>query len=358
MIFSTSAMAQIFVKNGNGTESSPANLCIMATSGSSPNELCGAAIRGQVEYYLVNNEEGYLELVLWTPPNGPSDNCWLNGDQLICYAGIKIDLSNASVSVGRDRLAGIPGGAWTLYARIKGDATERVNITSFEVMSPVRMVWGTLFNELNHKIITDICKNPATTFLGALVPVCFAVGEATANGFEVNEDGAGCVFKLNSNGFANEFGNFDEENGLKVYQDPMSRSPVNLQAQTIPSNGVLVLWVTGDSKQESEIWSYKINVLSRPTSEEVTVWFQQTPTPINQQSFSANAMQLIKNGVSLQVAKNTSLEIFSLKGKLIRKMNFASGVYSVELSDLPKGMYIARAKFGNSQMETLKIPVM
>jgi len=91
----------------------------------------------------------------------------------------------------------------------------------------------------------------------------------------------------------------------------------------------------------------------------ITVVSTQPPTDaIYSNAANANKMQLIKNGVLLHSTKDTYLEIFSLNGKLLRKMNFASGIYSVELSDLPKGLYIAKVRFGNSNIKVLKISVM
>jgi len=92
------------------------------------------------------------------------------------------------------------------------------------------------------------------------------------------------------------------------------------------------------------------------------IFLSQSSTPIiprvHSNTANANKMQLIKNGVLLHSTKDTYLEIFSLNGKLLRKMNFASGIYSVELSDLPKGLYIAKVRFGNSNIKVLKISVM
>jgi len=70
----------------------------------------------------------------------------------------------------------------------------------------------------------------------------------------------------------------------------------------------------------------------------------------------ANAVQLIKNGVSLQVTQNATLEVFDLSGKRIRKLNFSNGVWSVQLSDMPKGLYIVKISFGSSR-EILRVPV-
>jgi hypothetical protein len=81
-----------------------------------------------------------------------------------------------------------------------------------------------------------------------------------------------------------------------------------------------------------------------------------TPIAIISEISNVNGMQLIKNGVSLQVSNNAALEIFSLNGNLLRKSYFSNGVYSVQFSDLPKGLYIVNVKFG-SHKEVLYVPV-
>jgi hypothetical protein len=71
---------------------------------------------------------------------------------------------------------------------------------------------------------------------------------------------------------------------------------------------------------------------------------------------NANAAQPIKNGISLQVIDNATLEVFNLNGKLFRKLDFSSGVYSIQLQDMPKGLYIVKANFG-SRREVLYVPI-
>ncbi|MCL2206830.1 MAG: T9SS type A sorting domain-containing protein [Fibromonadales bacterium] len=71
---------------------------------------------------------------------------------------------------------------------------------------------------------------------------------------------------------------------------------------------------------------------------------------------NANGAQIIKNGISLQVTRSATLEVFDLSGKRLRKLNFASGNWSVPLADLPKGLYIIKANFGSSQ-KILRLPV-
>jgi len=71
---------------------------------------------------------------------------------------------------------------------------------------------------------------------------------------------------------------------------------------------------------------------------------------------SNNAIMVIKNGVELQTKNSARIEVYNLRGKLEKTMNFASGVYSVSLSDMPKGMYIVKVSFG-SEKRILQLPV-
>jgi fibro-slime domain-containing protein len=81
-------------------------------------------------------------------------------------------------------------------------------------------------------------------------------------------------------------------------------------------------------------------------------------TPIRlPQIAGSNKVTQIRNGLNLQLNDNAVLEIYGLKGNLISKQNFKSGVYSVSLNHLPKGMYIVKATFGNRK-QVLRIPVM
>ncbi len=80
-----------------------------------------------------------------------------------------------------------------------------------------------------------------------------------------------------------------------------------------------------------------------------------TPVILPQIAYS-NVAQIQANGIYLQVMNNAKLELFDLRGKSVRKMNFSSGVHSVRLNDLPRGLYIARVSFG-SERKILRIPI-
>jgi len=88
-------------------------------------------------------------------------------------------------------------------------------------------------------------------------------------------------------------------------------------------------------------------------------------TPISirpPQIASANYAFATKNVVHLQTQNSATLDIYSLNGKLAKTLNFTSGVHSVSLSHLPKGVYIIKVSFGEeanlSHPIILRAPVM
>jgi len=284
--------------NGTGSEGKPTELCMLSGGGGGcadiaagsggassggAKELCKGEIKDQVEYFIVNRR-GDLDTVLFSPPGTiGSSTCRLNGDILTCYNGVKIDLSNASASVNKDNINGIQG-SWTLYARVKGDPTERVKIASFSTQVNVRVAWGPIVDDKG-TTITNVCdyskigSTPQEALVGKgyaipgeLFPVCFAVGEHADNGnFEINDEGVGSTFTLNKSGFKNEAGLYGANSGLVVYMDSKGSAPIPFneidQLFTIPDNGVLVLWVTGGYEQKVATWAYTINVSGRTTDE-------------------------------------------------------------------------------------------
>ncbi|MCL2282212.1 MAG: YDG domain-containing protein, partial [Fibromonadales bacterium] len=83
----------------------------------------------------------------------------------------------------------------------------------------------------------------------------------------------------------------------------------------------------------------------------VATSYGNTPIHFPQLVTSNHAIQ-IPNGINLQVASNTIVEIFNLKGNLISRQNFGSGVYTLSLGHLPKGIYIVLVG-----KQTLRVPV-
>jgi hypothetical protein len=75
-----------------------------------------------------------------------------------------------------------------------------------------------------------------------------------------------------------------------------------------------------------------------------------------QQIAVGNAIFVAQNAINLQAQNNAILQIYNLNGKLQKTLNFKNGVYNIPLSDLPKGVYVAKAVFG-SEVKMVKLAV-
>jgi rhamnogalacturonan endolyase len=102
--------------------------------------------------------------------------------------------------------------------------------------------------------------------------------------------------------------------------------------------------VVGDSEQPSS--SSVAQSSSSDSGPTPTTW------PVASHSNALNAM---RNAVNLQITANADVQIFDLKGNIVRALNFAQGNYLVPL-DLPQGLYIVKANSG-SWSKTIKMPV-
>ncbi|MDR1812283.1 MAG: glycosyl hydrolase 53 family protein [Candidatus Fibromonas sp.] len=71
---------------------------------------------------------------------------------------------------------------------------------------------------------------------------------------------------------------------------------------------------------------------------------------------ASNKVTQIHNGINLQIKNNASVEIYGLSGNFINRQNFGSGVYSLPLGHLPKGIYIVKTSFGGEK-QILQVPV-
>jgi PKD repeat protein len=99
------------------------------------------------------------------------------------------------------------------------------------------------------------------------------------------------------------------------------------------------------------------NAAGSDTKEFTIVIDEEPVVPVStHQIASANKAVQTHNGINLTTANNATLEIYGIKGNLISRRNFASGVHAVSLGHLPKGMYIAKVSFGNGK-QILRVPV-
>jgi hypothetical protein len=79
-------------------------------------------------------------------------------------------------------------------------------------------------------------------------------------------------------------------------------------------------------------------------------------TPVVPKFVASNGIIAMNKGVNLQVTNNATLQIFDLKGKVVRTLKFAQGSHVVSLSDLPRGLYIVKASSASWQ-RTVKMTV-
>jgi hypothetical protein len=56
-----------------------------------------------------------------------------------------------------------------------------------------------------------------------------------------------------------------------------------------------------------------------------------------------SVLNVMQNAFNLQVKSNAAVQIFDLKGNVVRSLRFAPGSYNVPLGDLPHGLYIVKA---------------
>jgi arabinogalactan endo-1,4-beta-galactosidase len=77
------------------------------------------------------------------------------------------------------------------------------------------------------------------------------------------------------------------------------------------------------------------------------------PIVLPRTSYS-NTLSVMRNAINLQVRDDAVIQIFDLKGNVVRTLKYTAGNYVISLGDLPNGLYIARASSA-SWRKTVKI---
>jgi endo-1,4-beta-D-glucanase Y len=70
----------------------------------------------------------------------------------------------------------------------------------------------------------------------------------------------------------------------------------------------------------------------------------------------ANSLIAMQNAIKLQAAGSAKVQIFDLKGNMVRALNLAQGSHVVQIADLPKGLYIVKAS-SDSWKRAVAVPV-
>ena len=288
----------LFKKEGNGTTSF-AEVCMTQEGGGScatllgngglgTQELCGNEVAGLIEFYIISRR-GDGPFVL-NRENTENCKATSNTDEILCYDGITVNLKSGKAKADKNKVN--LNGTWYLYARVtEAQAAkmkpppEDVKLATFTSQPTIRMVHGDIREINKNTTITKICQGDyISAVTSELKPVCFSDGIKDDKGFIIDSaEVGGSTFGLHKIGFTNDLGN-----ELKVYADSNGQYPIKNPLDTtftIPGGptsvlarpnsgsvpGVLVLWVTGDYKQDEQDFEYKINVRNRPSSEEVVL---------------------------------------------------------------------------------------
>jgi hypothetical protein len=73
-------------------------------------------------------------------------------------------------------------------------------------------------------------------------------------------------------------------------------------------------------------------------------------------SVTSNIIKAIHNGINLQLMGSAKVQVYDLKGNLVRSLELAKGSYNVQFSDMARGTYIVRVA-GGAWKQTVAVPV-
>jgi uncharacterized repeat protein (TIGR02543 family) len=163
------------------------------------------------------------------------------------------------------------------------------------------------------------------------------------------------------------------EPGKETYTVTFNTGGSNIPAQTVntgekatqPANPTRQGYAfEGWTKYDQTPWNFLTDVVTANTTI-YAKWSVQQERPIDDPPSFAIKQQLplgkissIKNGLAINAAGSVSITVFSLKGNVVSKQAFASGNHAVKFDNLPRGMYIVKASFGNGASPViLRLPI-
>jgi hypothetical protein len=116
-------------------------------------------------------------------------------------------------------------------------------------------------------------------------------------------------------------------------------------------------WLWQSQARMDDYWYTEVTCPSTPSSSSKPSSSSGGSVPITlPQPVFSNGAYMQANGIYLQVVNNAKLELFDLRGNSVKRMNFSNGVHSLQLNDLPKGLYLVKISFG-SEKKILRIPI-
>lgn len=90
--------------------------------------------------------------------------------------------------------------------------------------------------------------------------------------------------------------------------------------------------------------------------EKTAEWRFREATPVSSRPIALHNISVASNRVMLQVSAAAVVQIFDLRGSLVRKVAVGAGSHVVSLNDLSKGLYIAKIVV-NNQMQVVNVPI-
>ena len=270
--------------NGDGVDT-PAEVCLnrddggtcaALISGGGKQELCGAEVGYMLDYFVVNRK-GDVSYPLDASQSYCSATNTAN--EILCFGGIRINTQNGRVRVAAGAVQGLTGTQIVKakikdsYAQTMTPVPDPIEVARFVVRTTLEMVWGTVRNgTLTGTVLYDGCRKANSAVTGMLVPICVAGGGWS--------DGSKTTYLVDAEASADipftfsQAGLFDGSDHayLQMYFDSLGHRKVPIDSMfTIPSNGLLVLWVTGGYEQLKEEHEYTINVAGRSVADAVTL---------------------------------------------------------------------------------------
>jgi len=127
------------------------------------------------------------------------------------------------------------------------------------------------------------------------------------------------------------------------------------EATTTSSSSSNTVTTPSSSSMITTLSSSSSNTATTPSSSSAATTpssssSSDSSTPILlSQTATANSILATHNAITLQVQSTAKLEIYNLNGKLQKTLNLSNGIYNIPLGNLPKGIYIANAKFSNPE---------
>jgi formylglycine-generating enzyme required for sulfatase activity len=140
--------------------------------------------------------------------------------------------------------------------------------------------------------------------------------------------------------------------GASTYIPPSNTTPSSSSKASISIAGI-DCQASGSSSSSSNNGGSSSSLGESSSSEE-----EGDDTAILSQIAVSNQATLMKNGMNLHTVNGATVEIYNIRGKLISRQNYAGGIYSLSFANMPKGMYIAKVRFGSSKAKILRVPVM